>query len=75
MTHYRFTSAARSELRQAIEYYEERENGLGASFLNEIENTIESNSSEPKCMESAISTNTTLPNPPLPVRFNLSDSD
>ena len=41
MTHYRFTSAALSELRQAIEYYEERENGLGASFLSEIENTID----------------------------------
>ena len=37
---YRFTSAALTELRQATRYYEERENGLGTEFLNEIEATL-----------------------------------
>ena len=40
MTPYRFTSAARTELSQAIFYYEQRENGLGAAFLDEVEDTI-----------------------------------
>jgi len=40
MKQYRFTSAAITELRQAIVYYEQRENGLGAAFLDEIEVTI-----------------------------------
>ena len=40
MTQYRFTSAALTELRQAILYYEQRENGLGAAFLDEIEATV-----------------------------------
>ena len=40
MTQYRFTSAALTELRQAILYYEQRENGLGAAFLDEVENTL-----------------------------------
>ena len=40
MTPYRFTSAALTELRQAISYYEQRENGLGAAFLDEVEDTI-----------------------------------
>ena len=38
---YRFTSAALTELTQATHFYELRENGLGATFLNEIEATIE----------------------------------
>jgi hypothetical protein len=37
---YRFTSAALMELRQATLYYEQRENGLGTEFLNEIEATL-----------------------------------
>jgi plasmid stabilization system protein ParE len=37
MKQYRFTSAALTELRQATLYYEERENGLGSVFLDEIE--------------------------------------
>ncbi len=40
MKQYRFTSAALTELRQAIVYYEQRENGLGAAFLDEIEATV-----------------------------------
>lgn len=40
MTRYRFTSSALTELAQAILYYEQRENGLGAAFLNEIEATL-----------------------------------
>lgn len=41
MTQYRFTSAALTELTQATVYYEQRENGLGTAFLNEIESTLE----------------------------------
>jgi ORF6N domain/ParE toxin of type II toxin-antitoxin system, parDE len=40
MTRYRFTSSALTELRRATLYYEQRENGLGAAFLNEIEATL-----------------------------------
>ena len=40
MTPYRFTSAACKELSQAIFDYEQRENGLGAAFLDEVEDTI-----------------------------------
>jgi len=41
MTPYRFTSAALEELRQAIIYYEQREYGLGAAFLDEIDATVD----------------------------------
>ena len=41
MTHYRFTSSALTELRRAILYYEQRENGLGTALLNEIEATVQ----------------------------------
>jgi plasmid stabilization system protein ParE len=40
MTPYRFTSAALSELREATLYYEQRENGLGIAFLDEIDATV-----------------------------------
>lgn len=40
MTQYRFTSSALAELTRATLYYEQRENGLGTAFLNEIEATI-----------------------------------
>jgi plasmid stabilization system protein ParE len=40
MTQYRFTSVALEELKQAILYYEQRENGLGAAFLDEIDATV-----------------------------------
>ena len=41
MKRYRFTSAALTELKQATLYYEQqRENGLGTAFLDEIEATI-----------------------------------
>jgi plasmid stabilization system protein ParE len=40
MTPYRFTSPALAELAQAKLYYEQRENGLGAVFLNEIEAAV-----------------------------------
>jgi len=38
---YRFTSAALTELRQATLYYEQRENGLGTTFLDEIDATVD----------------------------------
>lgn len=41
MSRYRFTSAALKELSEAILYYEQRENGLGAAFLDEVETTLE----------------------------------
>ena len=41
MTQYRFTSAALTELQEATLYYEQRENGLGTAFLDEIEATLE----------------------------------
>jgi hypothetical protein len=40
MKQYRFTSAALTELRQATFYYEQRENGLGTTFLDEIDATL-----------------------------------
>ena len=36
----RFTAAAHQEVREALEYYEGQEEGLGAKFLNELESTI-----------------------------------
>ena len=36
----RFTAAAELELAQAAEYYESAQNGLGTSFLNEVEVTV-----------------------------------
>lgn len=41
MTAYRFTSVALEELKEAITYHEQRENGLGAAFLDEIDATVE----------------------------------
>ena len=42
MTPYRFTSAALEELRQAIIYYEQRENGARCSFpVDEIDATVD----------------------------------
>jgi plasmid stabilization system protein ParE len=41
MTKYRFTSAALSELRETTLYYEHKETGLGSTFLDEIDATIE----------------------------------
>lgn len=41
MIRYRFTSAALTELRQATVYYEQRENGLGTIFLDEIDATVD----------------------------------
>ena len=40
MTPYRFTASALTELTRATLYYEQRENGLGTAFLNEIEATL-----------------------------------
>ena len=37
---FRFTSVALAELREAVLYYEERENGLGTGFLDEIEAAV-----------------------------------
>ena len=34
---FRFTSAALRELRDAVLYYDEAENGLGGQFLDEVE--------------------------------------
>ena len=41
MTNYRFTSSALAELKQATWYYEDKENGLGALFLDEVDATVE----------------------------------
>jgi plasmid stabilization system protein ParE len=41
MTKYRFTSAALTELTEATLYYEQKENGLGNAFLDEIDGTVE----------------------------------
>jgi hypothetical protein len=40
MTKYRFTSAALTELTQVTLYYEQRENGLGTAFLDEVDATL-----------------------------------
>lgn len=40
MKRYRFTSAALIELSEAVLFYETRETGLGATFLNEVEACI-----------------------------------
>lgn len=37
---YRFTSASLAELTEATLHYELRENGLGTTFLNEIDATL-----------------------------------
>ena len=37
---YRFASSALVELRQAVLFYEEKEKGLGRSFLDEIDSTV-----------------------------------
>jgi plasmid stabilization system protein ParE len=36
----RFTSAAETELKEAIEFYEAAENGLGAKLLDEVEAAV-----------------------------------
>ena len=41
MTAYRFTSAALVELKQATLVYEKKESGLGKSFLNELDATVD----------------------------------
>lgn len=41
MTKYRFTSAALFELKEGALYYEQKENGLGLIFLDEIDATVE----------------------------------
>jgi plasmid stabilization system protein ParE len=40
MTDYRFISSALAELKQATLYYEEKENGLGKNFLDEVDATV-----------------------------------
>ena len=37
---FRFAFSALTELREAVVYYEQRENGLGKAFLDEIEETL-----------------------------------
>lgn len=41
MTKYRFTSPALSELKEAALYYDHKDKGLGARFLDEIDETVE----------------------------------
>jgi plasmid stabilization system protein ParE len=41
MTKYRFTSAALSELKKATAHYQQKENGLGTVFLDEIDATLD----------------------------------
>jgi hypothetical protein len=40
MTKYAFTLAALAEVKQATLHYEDKENGLGLLFLNELDATI-----------------------------------
>ena len=40
MRDYRFTSSALAELKQATLRYEEKENGLGGIFLDEVDATV-----------------------------------
>jgi len=40
MTQFRFTSAALKELTQATIFYEQRQNGLGTEFLDEVDATL-----------------------------------
>jgi hypothetical protein len=37
---YRFTSSALAEVKEATLYYEEKESGLGGSFLDEVDATV-----------------------------------
>ena len=48
MRRYRFTSTSLKELTQAIVYYEQRENGLGTAFLDEVESTLDRILQHPK---------------------------
>jgi plasmid stabilization system protein ParE len=41
MTKYRFTSAALFELAEATLHYEQKENGLGVTFLDEVDAALE----------------------------------
>jgi len=43
----RFASAAQRELKEAIEFYESAENGLGARFLEEVEAAVERIKAQP----------------------------
>jgi len=72
MTPYRLTSAARTELSQAIFYYEQRENGLGSAFLEEVEDTINRILQHPTAWH-PLSPRTTLSNSSLSVWSDLPD--
>jgi hypothetical protein len=50
MTKYRFTSAALFELKEGALYYEQKENGLGIIFLDEIDATVERILRFPHCI-------------------------
>ena len=41
MRNYRFTSAALAEVKQAALHYEEKQNGLGTMFLNELDAAVD----------------------------------
>jgi hypothetical protein len=73
MTKSKFTSAALAELKQATLNYEEKENGLGQIFLDEIDATIARILSNPHAWH-PLSPNKALPHTPLPLRTNLPDS-
>lgn len=66
MTRYRFTSSALTELTRATLYYEQRENGLGTAFLDEIEATLP-NSSVSNRLAPVVPTNKTVSNSPLSI--------
>jgi plasmid stabilization system protein ParE len=40
MTDFRFTSSALAEVKEATLHYEEKENGLGVIFLDEVDATV-----------------------------------
>jgi hypothetical protein len=63
----RFISTAEAELKEAIEFYEAAENGLGARFLDEVEDTVALHCSEPGSLDSIVSQHTPLPDPSVSV--------
>jgi hypothetical protein len=73
MTKYRFTSAALTELTQATHYYEQRENGLGTAFLDEVDATVNRILQHPHRLAPTVPTDKTLSNASLSVRSDLPD--
>jgi len=74
MTQYRFTSAALFELKESALYYEQKENGLGIIFLDEIDATVRTNPAFSAFLAPDVSTDQTLPHSSLRIRPALSSA-